>query len=202
MKWYIVRHAEKEKGNFFNPVLRHQDEPVSSKGLVESRRLWDYFSKKNISQIYISHYIRTGQTVEYTARKLGITPIKDDRLNEIDNGLIDGMTDQQIEKTYPDVWRGFLERDHDFQFPGGEFAEDARARIVSFSHEKQRDNRDILIICHEGLIRLWACHILGMPVYRRWDFKVDYCGITEIEFIPEFNSWRLLRFNQLANPID
>ena len=32
------------------------------------------------------------------------------------------------------------------------------------------------------------------------EVKVDYCGIMEIEFIPEFVSWRLLRFNQLVNP--
>lgn len=200
MKWYIVRHAEKEKGNFFNPILRHQDEPVSSRGLVESRRLWDYFSNKNIRQIFISQYIRTGQTVEYTARKLGITPLKDERLDEIDNGLIDGMTDQQIERTYPDVWKGFLERDHDFRFPEGETGEEALARIGSFMRDRQDINEDLLIICHEGLIRLWACHILGLPPYRRWDFKVDYCGIMEIEFMPEFNSWRILRFNQRANP--
>ncbi len=200
MKWYIVRHAEKEKGDFYNPVLRHQDEPVSARGLVESRKLWDYFSNRHLNHIYVSQYIRTGQTIDFTARKLGLTPVKDDRLNEIDNGLIDGMNDQQIEKTYPDVWKGFLDRDHDFQFPGGEYGEDARARIDSFLREKQQENGDILVVCHEGLIRLWACHLLGLPVYRRWDFKVDYCGIMEIDFIPEFNSWRLLRFNQSVNP--
>jgi hypothetical protein len=30
--FYIIRHAEKEKGNFYNPRLRHQNEPISQKG--------------------------------------------------------------------------------------------------------------------------------------------------------------------------
>ena len=119
------------------------------------------------------------------------------RLNEIDNGLIDSMPDEQIEQTYPDVWKGFMQRDHDFHFPGGECGEDARSRIVSFTNEKQRDNEDIIVVCHEGLIRLWICHILGLPVYQRWDFKVDFCGIMEIEFVPEFSKWKLIRFNQV-----
>lgn len=201
MKWHIIRHAEKEKGDFFNPILRHRDEPLSSRGLVESRRLWDYFSGRQVNQIYISHYQRTAETIDYTARKLGITPIKDNRLNEIDNGLIDGMTDEQIQLTYPDVWKGFLQKDHDFQFPGGECGEDARARIDSFMKEKQQEEQEMIIVCHEGLIRLWMCHLLVLPVYRRWDFKVDYCGIMEIEFQPESSEWRLNRFNQVLNPL-
>ncbi len=148
MKWYIIRHAEKEKGDYFNPVLRHQDEPISSRGLVESQQLWDYFSSKTINRIYISQYKRTSQTIEFAAKKLGINPIKDDRLNEIDNGLIDGMTDQQIQQKYPRVWKSFLERNHDFQFPKGERGKDAQKRIESFMLEKQHDNEDIIVICH------------------------------------------------------
>ncbi len=200
MKWYILRHAEKAKGDFFNPALSHQDEPISSKGLMQSRKLWDYFSTRPVHSIYISQYIRTGQTAEYTARKLNLTPIKDARLNEIDNGLLDNMSDAQIEQSYPDVWKAFQTRDHDFQFPGGESGEDARQRIADFMQEKQRDGENILIVCHEGLIRLWLCHILGLPAYRRWDFKVDFCGIMEIEYAPEFDQWKLVRFNQLADP--
>jgi broad specificity phosphatase PhoE len=201
MKWYIIRHAEKEKGNFFNPVLRHQDEPISSRGLVESKQLWSYFSDKTINRLFISQYKRTGQTIEYCAKKLGLTPILDIRLNEIDNGLIDGMTDQQIEQTFPEVWKGFLERNHDFQFPAGENGESACRRIEAFMLDKQRDNENIIVVCHEGLIRLWMCHILGLPVYQRWDFKVDFCGITEIEYDPDFGKWRLIRFNQKVFPI-
>jgi broad specificity phosphatase PhoE len=200
MKWYIVRHAEKEKGNYFNPILRHQDEPISARGLVESQNLWGYFSDKTINRIYISQYKRTGQTIEYTAKKMRSIPIIDKRLNEIDNGLIDCMTDQQIENKYPEVWKGFLERNHDFQFPGGETGEAARLRIESFMLEKLEDNEDIIVVCHEGLIRLWLCHILGVPVYRRWDFRVDFCGIMELEYEPAFGVWKMIRFNQKTTP--
>lgn len=201
MKWYIVRHAEKEKGDYFNPLLRHQDEPISSRGLVESKRLWEYFSGISTDRIFISQYKRTGQTIDFAAKKMGIAPIIDPRLNEIDNGLIDGMTDEQIGRTFPDVWKGFLDRNHDFQFPSGENGEAARRRIESFVMEKQQDNENIIVVCHEGLIRLWLCHILDLPVYRRWDFRVDFCGIMELEFEPDFGKWKLVRFNQKVTPI-
>lgn len=39
MKWYIIRHGDKEKGDFFNPTLRHQDQPISEKGQIEAKNL-------------------------------------------------------------------------------------------------------------------------------------------------------------------
>jgi hypothetical protein len=37
---------------------------------------------------------------------------------------------------------------------------------------------------------------VGIPVYKRGNFYVDLCGITEITYQPEFNNWKLIRFNQ------
>jgi hypothetical protein len=35
-----------------------------------------------------------------------------------------------------------------------------------------------------------------MPVYHRWKFKVDFCGITEMRYSAQDGEWKLLRFNQ------
>jgi broad specificity phosphatase PhoE len=197
MKRYIVRHAEKEQGNFYNPVLGHQDQPISAKGRADAENLYSYFSDKPIAKIYISEYVRTGQTIEYVAQKFNLSPIVDGRLNEIDNGVIDGLTELEIEQKYPDTWNAFRERDHDFQFPEGESGEDAQRRIKSFVEDKQTNQEDIIVVSHDGLIRLLMCYILGIAVYRRWDFHVDTCGIMEIEYQPNYKSWKLIRFNQI-----
>ena len=198
MIFYIIRHAHKELGDFYNPRLRHQDEPISQEGREDSHKLWPYLCDKQISAIYISGYLRTGQTIDFVAQQSGISPVMDERLNEIDNGLIEGMADEAIRETYPEVWQGFRERSADFRFPEGETGEEARQRIASFLNEKQRLHADenIVLASHEGLIRLTVCHILGLPVYRRWDFQHDFCGITEISYQPEFRTWKLFRFNQ------
>jgi broad specificity phosphatase PhoE len=58
---YIIRHAHKEKGNFYNPRLHHQDQPISQQGREEARQLWSYLCDKQISAIYVSRCQRTGQ---------------------------------------------------------------------------------------------------------------------------------------------
>lgn len=52
--FYILRHAHKEFGGYYNPALRHQDEPITAIGKEVSQRLWSFFCDKQISGIYIS----------------------------------------------------------------------------------------------------------------------------------------------------
>ena len=197
---YIIRHAAKERGDFFNPRLRHQDEPISAEGQSAAQKLCAYFESKDITAIYISEYQRTRQTIEPLARQLNLTSVIDSRLNEIDNGCLDRMSDEQIQQTYPEVWQAFLSRSTDFRFPEGETGAEAQQRLVAFLEEKRQQHaaENILLVCHEGLIRLLLCTILDLPVYKRWNFHYDFCGITEITYEPEYDIWNLMRFNQVC----
>lgn len=198
--WYIIRHAEKEKGEFYNPRLRHQDQPISQKGQRDAQKLNSFFSDKPISKIYVSVYQRTGQTIANVAQQLHITPIVDDRLNEIDNGCIEGLTNQEVMRKYPDIWDAYCKRATDFRFPEGETGEEAQKRIIGLLEETRQINNpgDIIFVTHDGLIRLLMCHIMQIPVWRRWKFRVDTCGITEISYKPNFQEWKLIRFNQVC----
>jgi len=199
MTIYIIRHAHKQKGNFYHPRLRHQDEPISLNGQEQARRLWTYLSDKGISAIYVSAYRRTRQTIEYVSQQLGLSPVIDERLNEIDNGCLEGMSNEQIQIRYPDIWRLRQARTADFRFPEGETGQEASQRVADFLEEKRQthQNENIVAISHEGLMRLTACYILGLPVHKRWNFHyVDFCGMMELAYQAQDQSWQLIRFNQ------
>jgi broad specificity phosphatase PhoE len=196
--FYIIRHAAKEFGGFYNPTLRHQDEPINPRGRQQAEKVSEFFAEIPVSEIYISEYQRTAQTIAPTASRLGLTPVIDRRINEFDNGVIEGMSDVEIQRTYPHVWQAFQLRNADFRFPEGETGEEALQRAVEFLEEKrqQAGNNQIILVSHDGLIRLMMCHITGIPVYRRWNFRVDFCGLTEITYQPDYAAWKLIRFNQ------
>lgn len=200
MTWYIVRHAHKEKGDFYNPQLRHQDEPISRVGQEQSQKLVKYFSDKGISRIYVSAYLRTMQTIAALAGYLNLTPMIDERLNEIDNGLFDNLPEDEIRKKFPGEWQAMCEGRADFRFPQGETGEEASRRIIGFLNERQEahGNENALIVCHEGLIRTLMCHVTNNPVYHRRNFYVDFCGIMEINYQPDRGTWKLMRFNQIC----
>jgi broad specificity phosphatase PhoE len=198
--FYILRHADKESGDFYNPQLRHQDQPINQKGRFQAQKLLPFFTGKPISAIYVSGYQRTGQTIDTVAQACQLTPIVDERLNEIDNGRIDGLTDEEIQQKYPQVWTSFHKRSADFRFPEGETGAEAHKRIVDFLEEKRQQTKsgNIILVSHDGLIRLLMCYIMNIPVYKRWNFQVDTCGIMEICYQPDFEAWKLIRFNQIV----
>ena len=196
MKFYLVRHADKAKGDYFNPRLRHKDQPISTLGRKQASKIKKYFHKLSIESIYVSEYIRTEQTARPLGRKLKIVPIVDYRLNEIDNGIIDKLSDDEMREKYPDVWAAFQDRDSDFRWPEGETGLEAQERIVSFIIEQINQEGNILIIAHDGIIRILVCYVLGLPVYRRFSFQVDTASITEIEWDTAKSRWKLIRFNQ------
>jgi broad specificity phosphatase PhoE len=198
VNWCIIRHGDKEKGDFHNPVLKHQDQPISARGREQAEHLVPYFTDKSISSIFVSEYIRTMQTITPVAENLKLTPIVDSRLNEIETGLIEKLTDEEINEQFPELWRAYRERNRDFQFPEGESGEQALMRLKSFMTEKMPDDENIILVAHDGWIRILVCHILDIPVYRRWDFEVDTCGIMEIEYQPKYERWKLVRFNHIC----
>jgi probable phosphoglycerate mutase len=199
MTFYILRHAHKQLGDFYNPRLRHQDEPISQNGREQAEKLVAYFADKSISKIYISAYLRTAQTIAPVARDLGLVPVLDERLNELDNGLFDGASEEELREKFPAVLQALRERKAGFRFPEGETGEEAYERIVAFLKEKweQHADENVIIVSHDGLIRTLMCHVTNMPVSGRWNFLVDFCGITEIFYEPEFGTWKLVRFNQV-----
>ena len=200
MTWYILRHAEKERGDFHNPQVRHQDQPLSEKGMRDAQKLAGLFADKPIAAIYISAYQRTWQTAANVAECLQLTPVVDSRLNEIDNGLVDDMTEQEFEQAYPEVWKAYVARTADFGFPGGESGANVQARIKDFFDQKLRLHKDadLLIVSHDGWIRQMMCYVLGLPVYRRGDFRVNLCGLTELKYQEDVGRWELIRFNQIC----
>jgi broad specificity phosphatase PhoE len=197
MTFFLMRHGRKAAGKFYNPALRHQDPPLDAEGIAAARKWTGGLAGRTFDALYVSGYLRTRQTAAPLAELLRLDPLEDPRLNELDNGLLDDMSEREFEAAYPGVWKAYAARTADFRFPGGETGAEARARIGSFLEEKRRLHAggNVLAVTHDGLIRIAMTLVLGMPVWRRGDFKVDLCGLTEIAFQEDVRRWKLIRFN-------
>jgi probable phosphoglycerate mutase len=195
---YLVRHGHKEWGEFLNPRLGHRDQPLSRLGRRQAVRLARWFRDRRITGMYVSEYVRTGQTARPLARRLRIDPVQDSRLNEIDIGLLDGLSEEEIQARFPDAWRAMEERAYDFRWPGGETGAEAQERIAAFMRDRQTTEGNHVVVAHDGIIRLFLCRVLGIPVWERFGMKVEPAGITELEWDAARGRWNLVRFNQVV----
>ena len=191
---YLVRHADKENGDYYSPSLPMNNQPISELGKKQASKLVHYFHDIKVTSIYVSEYSRTTQTIKPVSEKLGIVPTIDNRLNEINIGNTDRLSEEQIKEKYPVFWKQYKERTEDFTFPNGENGEEAASRIFSLFSTLSKDDNTILV-AHDGIIRLLICRILGMPVYRRHQFQIDLASISKCDYDTGFKSWRISVLN-------
>jgi broad specificity phosphatase PhoE len=196
MSIFVIRHAEKEIGEFYCDGLRLNNQPLSENGKKQAINLANFFREKEISSIHISRYIRTNETIDEVVKMKKIPAIIDERLDEINIGDTDKLTNEQIEKAYPSFWKAYLERTSDFRFPNGESGDEAGARIYDIFCSLNPTQNHILV-SHDGVIRTLICKVLSIPTYKRHLFKIDLCSITIFEFNPEFNCWAIPKINMV-----
>ncbi len=198
---YFVRHGNKVVGDcdeYYNSELGIMDEPLSEAGRADAERLAAYFKGADIKRIIVSEYKRAYETALPTSKQKNIPITVDRRVNEINNGEIRNMTDDEIAAKYPQLWSDFQSHARDSRFPGGESGEDAMARQNSFLNDIKHEEDDILVVSHDGFIRLLMCNILGLPVYKRYIFKTTMGGVSIISYDGGRGEWKTVRFNQLV----
>lgn len=192
---YFLRHCEKVKEPVYNKELDIMDEPLSKTGLAHAESIAVYFKDIEFDKIIVSQYKRAYQTALPTAESKRMKLIVDARVNEINAGGAKGMEDSEVASKYPEAWRDFSQHTRDMRFPGGESGEDVKKRQDSFLDDIKDEAGNILVVSHEGFIRLLMCNIIGAPVYHRYRLRMDFGGLSVIERSQD--EWRILRFNQL-----
>lgn len=193
---YIVRHGDKETGDFFNPRLGQDDQPLSAYGQSQAEALRRHFEDRAIERVYVSEYVRTHQTIGPFCELRGIEPIELGLLNEIDGGEYFRVGEAEQRRRYPRAWDRLRERRRDFRYPGGESGRDVLNRARRFFALAEREGVDSIAVSHEGWIKTALCFVLGLDPGRRFRFQVDTCGIAELEYFEAGRYWRVLRFNQ------
>jgi broad specificity phosphatase PhoE len=196
MRVYLIRHGDKEAGEFWNPAIGgHNDNPLSARGRAEAEAAAGWLAERDIGAIFASRYGRTAETARPLAAALGLAVGQDARLDEIDVGITDRLTEDELRAGHPAFMAAYEAFETDFAYPGGESGGQAAARISSFLATALEGGRDLAAYTHDGLVRIAACLVLGLPPWERRRLRAETCGITELEWDEGRGRWDLVRLN-------
>ncbi|CAL8255371.1 unnamed protein product [Arctogadus glacialis] len=151
---YLSRHGESEL-NLLGRI--GGDSGLSPGGAGFASALCTYMQDQNISdlKVWTSHMKRTIQTAE----ALGLPYEQWKALNEIDAGVCEDMTYEEIQEHYPEE---FALRDQDkyrYRYPKGESYEDLVQRLEPVIMELERQE-NVLVICHQAVMRCLLAYFL------------------------------------------
>jgi len=107
-------------------------------------------------------------------------------LNELDQGLWQGLCEEDIKKRYKKQYGLWRSSPFSTKPPQGEDMKDAYDRIISAVHkiaDKYR-NGTICIVCHELVISIIKCHFTGQDASEMWNMR------------PKTGSWEILEIGE------
>lgn len=191
---YLTRHGE----TLWNVQGRTQgtkDIPLTGRGIQQADELAMRLENEGITQIYTSSLERAYQTAVIVGAKIGIKPEKMDELKEVNFGIWEGLSRQEIEDNYP----GQLERHRsDFNFAPecGESLASLESRIRKFiKYMINNKGKRVLLVTHACPIRMLIVELMGLAKEYLWSFQLSNGGISVISLDSSVNfcsePWKL-----------
>lgn len=160
--FYCMRHAETEENFQDHFIGRGTDASLSPKGILQAQAAGRYFKRLGISFdcIYCSPMRRCYQTAYEIVKETGGDIVPKPDLLEIDYGLWEGMSREDIERDYSEEYHNYCTNtDGTFSAPGAsETLNDVSQRVKSFVEELMKSQtmtgKKVLVITHKTTGRI------------------------------------------------
>ncbi|MGH3952095.1 MAG: histidine phosphatase family protein [Pseudonocardiaceae bacterium] len=181
----LVRHGE-TIWHAENRYTGRSDVPLTERGRQQAEQLAGWAKQARLDAVWVSQLERALNTAAAVARAIGVRPIVDERLAELDFGDGEGLTGAEMQQRFPDAREAFQRDPVANHLPGGEDPHDAVGRATGCLAEIVAAHPDgrVLVVGHSTLKRLLLCHLIGVPLchYRELFPVVRNCGVTSLRW--------------------
>lgn len=181
-KVILIRHGETE-WSYQKRYCGFTDIELNEKGRQQARRLLKRLSKEKIHKVYSSDMKRTVQFAKIVFKDLPVEELLD--LREMNLGIFEGLTYQDIMEKYPRVYGEWLGSPLDIIIPRGEGLKILARRVRKALRRilYQNSNKTVAVFTHGGPIRVISCDILKLDLKEIWQIEIGLASISIIEFV-------------------
>jgi len=177
----LIRHGETD-WNRANRFQGHADTPLNDTGREQAQALADDLGEESFAAVYTSPLARAAETAAILAGRLGLEPIPDSALKEVDVGSWSGLTRTEIEGRYPVGFVRWLEYGHGRD--DGETYDELGQRVVTglLNIGASHPSAAVLAVTHGGPIRsaLAAAERVSFGEARRAIHVIDNCAVVRL----------------------
>lgn len=178
-KLILIRHGE----TVWNSKRRYCgsiDVALNNKGKKQARSLRNRLKGHNIHSVYSSDKKRAVQTAKIIFKGLKIK--KFSQLNEINFGIFEGLSHEQIMKKYPAVYKQWQNNPLNSNIPKGESLRDFEKRVIAIFKRiiSLNRNKTVAIVSHGGPISVFINRVLKARDF--WKYIPNHASLTIVEF--------------------
>lgn len=182
----LARHGETD----WNAIRRVQgwtDIPLNLTGQAQAASLADRLAHTPLAAVYASDLSRAAQTAAPTAARHGLDVQPLPGLREKGFGDWEGLTQTELERDYPDLWRRYhVHRDLEALVPGGESWPEVQARIAAALQRvltlHPGVDETVLLVGHGGSARVLILEALQAPLPTLLRLHLDNASLSRLDF--------------------
>ena len=198
MRLILVRHGETVL-NREGRILGHNEEPLTERGRGQAIAVAQALYPETPFTLYASPLSRALETAQIIAQKhqVDITPLEG--LKEVDVGELDGMSIQEMRRSYPEFARLWAQDAAATPMPGGESPAHLQQRawkaVVTIL--ERNPTSTTVAVTHAFTIYTLLCKALGVPLNNFQRFHINVGSTTTLEIAEDKAT--LISFNDCCH---
>ncbi|KAI4318243.1 hypothetical protein L6164_026031 [Bauhinia variegata] len=158
------------------------DSALSAAGELYSKKLANFVEKRLKSERAASIWTSTLQRTILTASPIvGFPKIQWRALDEINAGVCDGMTYEEIKKNMPEEYESRKKDKLRYRYPRGESYLDVIQRLEPVIIELERQRAPVVVISHQAVLRALYAYFADRPLKEIPHIEVPLHTIIEIQ---------------------
>ena len=186
---YLVRHGDTIDELTKKVYKGTIDIPLSPLGVKRIKKTARYLSKAGLNVIYTSALSRAVKSGQIIAAHHSLSPCINSDFNEICFGQWEGLSFNEIEKKFPDIFGKWLEDPVSHTPPDGEPLKEAQKRIMTGLSGVLKEHRgsNIAIVSHAGVLKIIFSSFLSVPLPRMHVFAQEYGCVSIVDVYGDGN---------------
>ena len=180
---YLIRHGQVQ-GFEQRRYNGHADVALTDLGVEQYHLLKDRLADSHISACYSSDLTRCKIGANIICEQFGIEPVHRSELRELNIGIWESLTWQEIQSRRPNEWQARLNDLVNYRVPEGENLLDVEARAMPVVREMLERHRgqELLLVGHGGLNRIILLNAIGAPLINMFNIEQNYGCLNIIDY--------------------
>jgi broad specificity phosphatase PhoE len=193
----LVRHGETME-NIREVFRGRMDVELNEAGKQQAELLSPYLGSLNTDVIYSSPLKRALQTAKIIARPhhRRVHVLKE--LVDFHHGEWEGLTNKQVQASYPELYRRWIKTPQLVKMPQGERLSQVRKRMHHAIKKAIKYNRSILV-SHRVPLKVLICALLNLSNSHFWNIKIDLAGVTTFQYDTGSKRFILVKHNDISH---
>lgn len=180
---YLIRHGQ-VVGHEQRRYNGHADVALTDLGVEQYHLLKERLADSHISACYSSNLTRCRIGAGIICEQFGIEPVHRSELRELNIGIWEGLTWQEIQNRWPDMWQARLNDLVHYRVPEGENLLDVEKRAMPVVREivQRHQGQEVLLVGHGGLNRIILLNVIGAPLAHMFNIEQNYGCLNIIDY--------------------